>query len=198
MHKGIVEFAFHGMVHTTSMLESDCFTIKWRIARISPSSAKRCWAIHTILETMYDAKVETGKHDTPTPTYKGLMKEFRSPNNVEYEFWYCLDDFKHCVSGSWTKYVLDWPMVTNTWPVKISTNLSREEVLALEDAGFHLQQREALSPRCRLSTITILPIPRSHFCMPLTQTPPYIQIWEDSASQSNNTGGGSQKQVGER
>ena len=28
--------------------------------------------------------------------------------------------------------------------------------------------------------------------------PPYSQIWKDNASQSNNTGGGSQKQVGDR
>ena len=28
--------------------------------------------------------------------------------------------------------------------------------------------------------------------------PPYIQVWKDSASQSNNTSGGLQKQMGER
>jgi hypothetical protein len=86
---------------------------------------------------MCNAKVGTGKHGTPVPTYKGLRKEFRSPNNVP-----------------------------NTWPVKIYTNLSKEEVLALEDAGFQLQQREALSPRRKLSTIAALLIPCSHFSMP--------------------------------
>ena len=70
------------------------------------------------------------------------------------------------MSGSKKKCVLDWPIVSNTWPVKIGTSLSRDEVLALEDAGFQLQQREALSPRHRLSTIATLPIPRSHFSMP--------------------------------
>ena len=70
------------------------------------------------------------------------------------------------MSGSKKKYVLDWPTVPNTWPMKIGTKLSREEVLALEDVEFQLQQREALSPRCMLSTITILPISRSHFSMP--------------------------------
>ena len=43
------------------------------------------------------------------------------------------------MSGSKKKYVLDWPVVPNTWPMKIGTNLLREEVLALEDAGFQLQ-----------------------------------------------------------
>jgi hypothetical protein len=71
------------------------------------------------------------------------------------------------VNDSKKKYVLDWPIVPNTWLVKISTNLSKDEVLALEDAGFQLQQREALSLRRRLSTITTLPDPRSHFSMPV-------------------------------
>jgi hypothetical protein len=43
---------------------------------------------------------------------------------------------------------------------------SREEVLALEDAEFQLQQRGVLSPRHRLSTIMTLPILWSHFLMP--------------------------------
>lgn len=48
------------------------------------------------------------------------------------------DDIKHCVSGS-KKYVLDWTILPNTWPVKIGTNLSKEEVLACKDVGFQLQ-----------------------------------------------------------
>ena len=99
---------------------------------------------------MCNVKVETSKHDTPALTCKGLMKKFRSPNNVKYECWFCHDDIKRCVSGSKKKYVLDWPIVSNTWQVKIGTNLSREEILAFEDAGFQLQQREVLFPHCRL------------------------------------------------
>ena len=94
------------------------------------------------------------------------MKEFRSPNNVKYEFWFCPDDIRRVVTGNKEKYVLDWPIVPNTWPIKIGTNLSRKEILAFEDARFQLQQREALFPRHRFSTIATLLIPRSHFCMP--------------------------------
>jgi hypothetical protein len=82
------------------------------------------------------AKVGSRKYDTPAPTYKGLKKQFRSTNNVEYEFWFCLDDIKRCVSGTKKNYVLDWPTVPNTWPVKMCVNLSREEMLALEDVEF--------------------------------------------------------------
>ena len=118
-----------------------------------------------ITGTMCNTKVRTWKHDTHAPTYKGLRMEFRSPNNVKYEFWFYPDDIKRCVSGNKTKYVLDRPIVPNTWPVKIGTNLSRDEVLALVDVGFQLQQREALSPRCRLSTIPTLLIPHFYFCI---------------------------------
>jgi hypothetical protein len=113
------------------------------------------------------AKVEAGKHGTPTPTYKGLKKEYCSTNNVEYAFWFCPDDIKRCVNGNKKKYVLDWPVVPNIWPMKIGINISRQKVLALEDVGFQLKQREALSPRRRLSTTAMLPIPRTDFHVPL-------------------------------
>ena len=82
---------------------------------------------------------------------KGSRRNFTLPTMWS---WFCLDDIKRCVNGSMNNYLLDWPIVPNTWPVKIGTNLSKEDVLTFEGAGFQLQQREALSHRCRLSTIT--------------------------------------------
>lgn len=75
--------------------------------------------------------------------------------------WGCLDDIKCCVTSTTKKYVLNWPIVPNT--VKIGTNLSKEEVLMLEEVRFQLQQREALSLRCMLSETVTLRIPKSHF-----------------------------------
>ena len=92
-----------------------------------------------------------------------VQDRIHSPNNGEYEFWFCHDDIKCYVSGSMKKYVLDWPIAPNTWPVKISSNLSKNEVVTFEDVGFQLQQREVLSPRHRFSTIATFPIPHSHF-----------------------------------
>ena len=34
------------------------------------------------------------------------------------------------------KNVLNWPIVPNTWPMTIGTNLLRDEVLAVEDVEF--------------------------------------------------------------
>jgi hypothetical protein len=57
--------------------------------------------------------------------------------------------------------------VPNVWPVKIGTNLSRKEILDLEQAGFQLPQRAVISPR-RLfgmeelsSDLSSYPIPTS-------------------------------------
>ena len=165
--KESLTFVEHDVVHTTFVLETECFVLNWHIAKLPPYSAKQCWTLQAITGTMCNAKVGSNKHDTPAPRYKGLKKEICSTNNVEYEFWFYPDDIKHCISGTKKIYVLDWPTMLNIWPVKMGTNLSREEVLSLEDAGCQVQQREALSPRRRLSTIPTFPISHSHFCMPL-------------------------------
>ena len=86
-----------------------------------------------------NAKVRISKYNTPAPTYNKLKNDYCSTNNVEYKFWFCLDDVKHCVNGSKKKYALDLFVVSNTWPMKINTNLSRHEVLVLEDARFQMQ-----------------------------------------------------------
>ena len=53
-------------------------------------------------------------------------------------FSYYAVNIKCYVSVNRTKYVLDWPIVPNMWLVKIGTNIFEEEMVALEDAGFHL------------------------------------------------------------
>jgi hypothetical protein len=35
--------------------------------------------------------------------------------------------------------VLDWPILPNTWPLKMGTDELREEVLAIDNVGFQLQ-----------------------------------------------------------
>ena len=67
--------------------------------------------------------------------------------------------------------------VPMTWPVKFGTNLTRKQVLKLENAGFQLQQQEALSPRQKFLTQMNIPIPRSRFHVPNdTEAHPSIRI----------------------
>jgi hypothetical protein len=116
----------HGVAHTTFVLEVDCLASKWHITRFLPNSTKRSWAMDAITWTLCNGKVKIGKYGTPTPAYKGLKKEICSTNNVEYTLWFFYNDIKHCISGN-KKYLLDWPIVLNTWPEKIGTKLCREE-----------------------------------------------------------------------
>ena len=155
------------MANTTLLLETNCPSFHWHITILPSNFAKRCWAMQANIGTLCNAKVKNGKNGMPAPTYKGLKKEYHSTNNMKYKFWFCPDGIKRCVSGNTKEYVLDWHVVPNMWLAKIGTNLSRQEVLALEDDGFQLQQRETLSPRHRFSTITMLSIPWTDFHVPL-------------------------------
>ena len=89
------------------------------------------------IDTLCNAKVGTRKHAKIFSYIQGMKKLYRSINNEQYEFWYFFDDIEWCISGS-KKYMLDWPLLPGTWPVKIGTNLSRDKVLALKDIGFQL------------------------------------------------------------
>jgi hypothetical protein len=57
------------------------------------------------------------------------------------------------VKGSKRSWVLDWPQVPDVWPILSGTNLTRQETLLLQDAGFTLQERPAMSPR-RMFTLS--------------------------------------------
>ena len=69
-----LNFAEYGVVHTTSVLDLDCPSSHWHIARLPFNSAKRCWAMQTNTRSLCNAKIRTYKHGTPAPTYKGLKK----------------------------------------------------------------------------------------------------------------------------
>jgi hypothetical protein len=43
----------------------------------------------------------------PKCLYKDMKEEYCFTNNVEHEFWVCLDNIKHCMNGNKKKYVLD-------------------------------------------------------------------------------------------
>jgi hypothetical protein len=63
------------------------------------------------------------------------------------QFFLCKDDNESCVKGTRQKWVISRSKVLDIRLVKIGTNLTRKEVLQLEDVGFHLPQREDISPK---------------------------------------------------
>ena len=156
----------HGVQHTTCVLETDCDPSKWHIARLPARSARRCQALQAHTNAKCDTRVARGPRGTPAPTYSGDKKDYHTKKRVQTDFWFCADDINRCVSGNRKAWVLDWPALPSTWPVKMGTNLTREEVFALEDAGFQLQQRGAMSPRQMFISSLDMPIPRSQFHVP--------------------------------
>ena len=85
---------------------------------------------------------------TPAPTYIGRMREYGSWAVVNHDFWFCADDIMRCVYGSKGRWIFDWPNVPAVWPVALGTNLTKREILSLEEAGFQLQTRNFdMSPR---------------------------------------------------
>ena len=153
----------HQVPLTTRVMESNCDPKLWHIARLSKSSGRQCQALQAISREACRTKISQGRNGTPAPTYAGMKKDLRMGHNVEAEFFFCPDNIHRCVMGSKRPLVLDWPPIPLTWPVKFGTNLTHEEVLKLEDAGFQLQQQEALSPRQKFQTQVNIPIPRSKF-----------------------------------
>jgi hypothetical protein len=63
------------------------------------------------------------------------------------QFFFCNNDIEHCMKGSRQRWVKSRSDVPDIWPVKLGTNLTKKEILALEHAGFHLPQRAIISPR---------------------------------------------------
>jgi hypothetical protein len=157
----------HGIAHTTSVLETDCDQAQWHIARLPKNSARKCQALQVHSGKPCNTKINKGSQPTPAPSYHGNKWDLHTRKEVWTEFYFCADDINRCVKGTRKgSYIKEWPLVPTVWPVKIGTNLSRDEVLALEDGGFQLQQREAMSPRRRFRSIPNLPIPRSQFRVP--------------------------------
>lgn len=153
------------MAYTALVLQTNCHSSQWHI-KIATRLCQKMLGKQTNTWTLCNAKVINGKHDNYASTYKSMEKELCFINNVKHEFRFCPNDFKHCMCGNKNKYVLDWHIVPNIWPVKLAINFLKEEVLLLEDAMVQWQQREALSPHCKFSTITTLLIHWLHFHVP--------------------------------
>jgi len=62
------------------------------------------------------------------------------------EFYFCNDNIEHYVKSLRYKWVLSMPRVPAIWLVKVGTNLSKVEILALESADFILPQWQVISP----------------------------------------------------
>ena len=133
--------------HAMHVFETDCNPTEWHIARISVKSKRKCHAIQAQTEVKCKMFIVRGFKATAAPMYKGQKREYKGTNVETDEFWFCPDDIKRCVLGPRRSHVLSRPQIPEIWPVMLGTNLSSEEIILFEEAGFRLQERPSLSPR---------------------------------------------------
>jgi hypothetical protein len=133
--------------HVTAIQEIHCNEYQWHIARLRKTSKKACFAQQAVTKNKCIAKIVQDNKSTAAPTYTGMMFNSQKKKDELMEFFFCNDDIERCVKGSKRRWVKSKPDVPDIWPVKLSTNLTKKEILALENAGFHLPQCVVISPR---------------------------------------------------
>ena len=131
----------HHPMHVTGTQETDCDEREWHISRLPKSSAKACFAQQAVTKKKCTARIVRNNVTTAAPTYIGLMVNYKKNRNDVMQFFFCNDDIERYVKGTKRKWVISVPEIPATWPVKRGTNLSKQEILALEAAGFQLPQR---------------------------------------------------------
>jgi hypothetical protein len=151
--------------HITAVQETACRESQWHIARLPKNSAKACFAQQAITKKKCIAKIVQNGKSTPAPTYTGLMDSYKKNKKERMQFFFCNDDIERCVKGTRRKWVVSRPEVPEIWPVMLGTNLTKAEILALEDAGFQLPQLQEMSPR-RLFGDARLPLDMSSYPTP--------------------------------
>ena len=78
------------------------------------------------------------------------------------QFFFCSDDIERCVKDSRRKWIIPYsdtqerPPVPTIWPIKIGTNLTHSEIVALANAGFQLPQRERVPLNLSFNNFALL------------------------------------------
>ena len=130
--------------HVTTVQESNVNERTWHIARIPKTSAKACWAQMAVTKKKCTTRIVLHGKSTSAPTYSGLWQNVRFNREKHMQFFFCSNDIERCVKGSRRKWIIPYsdtlerPPIPTIWPVKIETNLTHTEIVALENAGFQL------------------------------------------------------------
>jgi hypothetical protein len=124
--------------HVIAIHETACKETEWHIARLPKTSAKACFTQQAITKKKCEAKIVQGNKPTTAPTYTGVMFHVHKKKEEVMQFFFYNDDIECCVKGTRQKWVQSRSDIPNIWLVKIGSNLSKNEILDLERAGFQL------------------------------------------------------------
>ena len=144
------------------------------------------------------ARIVLHGKSTSAPTYSRLWRNVRLNRKEQTQFFFSSDDIERCVKGSCRKWVIPYsdtlerPLVPTIWPVKIGTNLTRSKIVALENVGFQLPQRERV-PLNRSFNNFVLSMDFSYLQVP--ENPDHFPKTRKSKSVRQSNAGPSSKQL---
>ena len=170
----------------------------WHIARVPKTSAKACWAQMVLTKKKCTARIVLHGKSSPTPTYSGPWRNMRLNCEEQMQFFFCSDDIERCVKDSCRKWVIPYSdtqkraPVPTMWLVKIGTNLTCSEIVALENAGFQLPQRERVPLNQSFNNFA-LPVDFSSLQVP--ENPDHFPGTKKSKSVQQSNTGPSSKQL---
>jgi hypothetical protein len=170
----------------------------WHIARLPYNSGKSCWAMQAVTKKKCIAKIVLNGKSTPAPTYSGFWNHYSFTSPKPEKFFFCPDDIERCVKGFRRKWVdrfsidQERPLIPAVWPVKLGTNLTRLEIINLENAGFQLPEKERITPT-RLFNNSAPPLDLSDVDVP--PNPDFYPISRQSKSTRRSTHVPSAKQM---
>jgi hypothetical protein len=94
-----------------------------------------------------EAKTVQGNRATAAPTYTRVMVHYKKKTDKVMQFFFCNNDIERCLKNTRQRWVKFRPDIPNVWLVKIGTNLSKKEIIDLENVGFQLPQHVVIFPR---------------------------------------------------
>jgi hypothetical protein len=133
--------------HVTAIQETACKETEWHIVRLLKTSLKACFTQQAITKKKCTTKIVQDNRIMAAPTYTSVMVNWKKNKGECMRFFFCNDDIEKYVKGTRQRWVESKSDVPSIWPVKIGTNLSKKEILTLENVGFYLPQRAVISPR---------------------------------------------------
>ena len=104
----------HHPIHVTGTQETDCDEREWHISRLLKSSAKACFAQQAVTKKKCTARIVRNNVATATPTYTGLIVNYKKNRNEVMQFFFCNNDIERSVKGTKRKWVTSVPEIPAT------------------------------------------------------------------------------------
>ncbi len=103
-------------------------------------------------------------------TYSDLSSQFLGAPLKLHKFWFCANDMNCCAGGMKCRYAVERSIVLSIWHVQEGTNLSHNEVKALEEVGFVINIQQPIFPQSFFVEENFVPINLLVDAMPWPKT----------------------------